>query len=187
MAMMRASHAVKAFGYGVLAYIVGYVATLAMVMWRHGGEPIGEVLTLTAWAFHSAQFVGVSANAPRLFADAHNVASDPDIGLPVAVVYTIPVVVLMVVGFLHARNAMGHHNYKRHGRRIGAQIVIGYGVTAVFVSLWSIREIPVLFGSANAGPDLGMTVLFMGLIYPVILGGIGGWLYQGAAKEGWFE
>ena len=188
---MRPVHALRAFAYGVVAYAVGFAAILAIIYWRYqdavewADASLAEVVSVTAWVYHGGHFVGVSGPAPALFGETHNVVREPEMGLPIALVFTIPVVVLLVVGFAHSWRSMGHHTYKRQGRKIGAEIAIGYGITAFVVALWSVETVPVLFGSIAVGPDLGMTVLMMGIIYPVVFGGIGGWLYQGAANEGW--
>lgn len=189
---MRVTHPFRAFGYGVLAYAVGFGATLAVLWLEVDGADwsdavVDELLPVTAWVYHGAHFVGVSGPAPTLFRQGHNVAREPELGLPLAVVFIIPVLVLVGAGFLYSRWCMRDHYDKTYGRRFGAEIAVGYAVAAFLAAYWSVDTVPYLIFDVQVGPDLGMTVLMMGVLYPVIFGAIGGWLYQGMANLGWIE
>jgi len=92
--------------------------------------------------------------------------------------WLIPIAALVVGGYALARRL--DVRGREAAARVGAGIVVGYApaaVLTVWVFQWS--ETASRLGDTatmTLGPDLVTSVVFVGLIYPVVFGGLGGYL-----------
>lgn len=171
--------------YGGAAFAVGYLATLVAVLLTEGQGFFDSTFEGTGWIYYNAQFVSVEQ---RLYLGdgvdipSVNYLTGKGIGefeggvagaeagvvqLPAVVYHAIPVVVFVGFGFLLARS-LGAETLST-GVKVGASLVFG-GVLAALGGTY-------LFEVGNVGPNRLEGVLFAGLVYPVVCGGLGGALF----------
>ena len=89
--------------------------------------------------------------------------------------WLIPMLVLFVAGFVLASSL--RPTSRRDGGITGASVAVGYCLAAVatsFVFMWSATITTGTAASISMGPDLLSTVIFTGLVFPIIFGGVGG-------------
>lgn len=189
---------------GVLAYLVGYLFTYAWLgrRWatmagdvraviRYGGgdgavvsEPTlasfladggAAALTWTGWLFHSAHFVPFSVTVADLPAAGSTSVPNPLLAADASaavLLFGVPPVLLVAAGALAATRAGD-----RERIRLGMLIVVGYLPLAVLGAfLFSVS--PDIWRRGAVAPDLLASILGMGLGYPLIFGGLGGWLVE---------
>lgn len=133
----------------------------------------GEVVSLFGWLFYNAHTVEISAGSGAQGQTVNVLdrfyAQLPDAALTVPkILYTVvPILVLLLFGYLLGRGARG----ASAGAVRGASVAIGYLILAVAggMTVFSVST-----GIGSAGPALGLTVLMMGLAFPVVAGGVGG-------------
>lgn len=171
---------------GVVAYLVGYAATFALVGSRtatllesiridvrYGGPESLTALAETAipawkavgWFLYGSHNVAVIGAFPeRVGSVSLNVLARA--GGEYRLLYLLPPVVLTVAGYLVARTT---RTYGARGEQVaGASVALGYVACCVAGGLlFSLRIPPV-------GPDLIATIFFAGLGYPVVFGWLGG-------------
>ncbi|MFW6448689.1 MAG: transporter [Halobacteriota archaeon] len=160
---------------GVLAYLVGYAITYAvvardlearlgpaeMLLQLVSGEPVGT-WRVVGWIFHALH--GVET---RLVFGSGGVEAgltvDPATAAP-DVLFMIPVLTLLFAGFLSA-NFTGVDG-PRAGIVVGTTVTVGY-LLAVVVGLF-------VFSYEGSRPVEGTAVAIAGIGYPLVLGAIGG-------------
>lgn len=187
---------------GVGAYVTGFLATYAWLGGQVGtmanevtahvefstaettvvsdptlaalvGDGGPSATTWAGWLFHSAHFVPLDVtNSVARF----GTASVPNLvlaaeGSLVTLLLLLPPVLLAVAGGLASWGRPG----SMAGARRGATVAAGYLPLAVAGALVFVAE-PTLWRRGAVGPDLLASVLLMGLVYPVVFGGLGGWL-----------
>lgn len=128
------------------------------------------------WLFSNAHFVPLRLDTSiRLTTE-----SIPNILLvapqsSLLILFLIPPIALLITGWLSGR--LGRPSVDGMlpaGSKQGLLVVIGYlPLTVAGILLFSVSRPMDGFG---IGPNLLLGVLVMGIIYPVIFGGIGGWL-----------
>lgn len=168
---------------GAAAYVLSYAATYVFVM-LDGLEQTGEVATWKAvgWVFYAAHFVeteiSISA-AGQSQTEALNPLTDGSAAsgitstVPEFVYYVVPLVVLVGAGYVAARHYGGTPSTEA-AAAAGASVVAGYLVLGA-VGWWAFTESQSTeLGSASVGPVLLMSVVLLGIAYPVICGGLGG-------------
>lgn len=162
---------------GIVAFAAGYLVTylwqaprvrealqgMNAILEFFGGDPI-PAWKAVGWLFFNAHFVrthipGIGGPQTRNF-----IAS----GDFPALLYAVPVVLLLVMGFLLAWS-MGRVDV-REGALDGATITIGYLIAAVA----SVFLVAAARGDASIAPDTVTAVLLAGILYPVVLGAVGG-------------
>ncbi len=126
----------------------------------------GQVLLYAlGWLFYSAHFVDLSAGAlgTQNLVELLGLA-----GLPSYVYYLLPPVFLFLAGRSIARST-GHAGMRDEELAArGATALAGYLPAAVLGSVVLTRN--------GVGPELSTTVLLMGVGYPLVFGGLGGFL-----------
>lgn len=135
--------------------------------------------TWAGWLFHSAHFVPLDVTNPAV---RFGTGSVPNLvlaaeGSLVTLVLLLPPVLLALAGGLASLGRPG----PTAGARRGATVVVGYLPLAVAGALVFVAE-PSIWRRGAVGPDLLASVLLMGLAYPVVFGGVGGWL-RGALAD----
>lgn len=163
---------------GLAAFVAGYVITY---LWRGGSiersiRPIETMLDLfqaeplgawrvVGWLYYSAHFVDTRIIArfgpgeATFYVDLIRQGSGN-----LEVLYLVPVLVLLVAGIMVAWSARTDDLVD--GAVAGATVTLGY-VVAVVVGL-------VVFAYAGNRPDPIPAVLVAGLVYPIVVGAIGG-------------
>lgn len=133
----------------------------------------GQVVSLFGWLFYNAHTIGVSFSSAGE-SQTLNILDEIYRGLPAnvstvpQVLYTIvPILVLLLAGYILARGAQSAGS----GAVRGVSVTAGYLILAIGGGL-------TVFASSTRGisasPELGSTVIIMGIVFPVIAGGVGG-------------
>lgn len=154
------------------------------------GEPslatlVGEGLEPSAWAgwlFYNAHFVGVVEMAYPL-----SDVAVPNIllarGGTLLALFALPPVVLALAGSLAARNVRPDTVAEFPVLRVTlpAGVVRGMGVTPGYLPLAVVGAVLFSVATANESlaplaPGLLASALVMGLLYPLVFGGLGGWV-----------
>lgn len=168
-------------GTGATAYLSGYVVTYvfavidgvstdALPTWIHVGR-----------IYYNAHFVdtrAVGEGRPTVIWNlvtgyTHAVTGDLSAAVgstvPTVLYHLVPAVVLVGAGYLSWRLASGHLDAIGALNR-GASVVFGYLVLTL-VGAFLFTTSP---GSSTVGPTLRTAALQVGVIYPVVFGGLGG-------------
>ncbi|PSP79055.1 transporter [Halobacteriales archaeon QS_1_68_20] len=170
------SGAIQGVAYYVVALIaVAFVVFVDFVLISSGsgstspgglsGGSGSAVLYALGWMFYGTHFVDVSAGAlgTQNLVELLGMA-----GLPSFAYYLMPPVFLFLAGRSIARST-GHAGMRDEELAArGATAVAGYLPAAVVGSIALTRN--------GVGPELSTTILLMGVGYPLVFGGLGGYL-----------
>lgn len=137
-------------------------------------ESIGDIVAMVGWVFYSAHNVGISSGIEsiNLIADFHGDILNPPI--PAVIFYLVPVGVLSFFSLvLTERASYDGVPTAMDGAKAGATIAVGYLVPALVgaLTVFSISR-----AGLTAGPELVTTLILMGGLYPVGIGGLTGYL-----------
>lgn len=163
---------------GAVAYVVGYLVTY---LWQGssveetlqaynaiveflGGDPI-PAWQAVGWLYYNAHNVAFTTPALGSGRTAQNLVAD---GNAPMLLYLVPVVLLVLAGFVVARNADAVD--AESGARAGLTVTAGYLVLAV-VGLAAFRY---SVGDSTVHVDYALGVLLAGIVYPVVFGALGG-------------
>jgi hypothetical protein len=197
---------IRSFVLGAAAYLVGYLITYAWVGNRitpiaddvraaitHNAadttvstnpllssfiEQMGGI-SATAWAgwvFSNAHFVplsvGISGRGSR--ASVSNILLSADDATLLAL-FLVPPIALILAGWVTGRiSGPSVGGMLPTGVNQGLMVVMGYLPFAIIgVLVFSISE-PMDY--TGIGPDFLLSLLVMGIVYPLVFGGLGGWL-----------
>jgi len=156
----------------VLGYLISYVwlsgsieerlAAYNFIAELFGGEPIA-VWQGVGWMFYNAHFVSTRI-AGFGGTQSQNFIAGSD-GGSIALLYAVPIVLLLAAGLLTAR--LADADEPADGAIAGAAVAIGYFPLALLGRF--------LFSyQGSAAPDLVTAVLLAGLVYPLVLGSVSG-------------
>lgn len=166
---------------GAVAWLVGYAITYAgwsgMVedafqTWNFftdllGGDP-APAWKGVAWLYFNAHFVSANLTGfpggPRTF----NLVAQSDSGTA-PILYVIPPVVLLVVGF--AATYLANVTGPRESLLTGVSTVGGYLLLSVVMALVATHAFG---GGVSIDVTLVTAVILAGVVYPAVFGGIGG-------------
>lgn len=163
---------------GAVAYVVGYLVTY---LWQSGsaeeslqaynaivdflgGDPI-PAWQAVGWVYYNAHNVAFTTPALGSGRTAQNLVAD---GNAPMLLYLVPVVLLVLAGFVVARNADAFD--AESGARAGVTVTAGYALLAV-VGLLVFRY---SVGDSTVHVDYALGVLLAGLVYPAVFGSLGG-------------
>jgi hypothetical protein len=162
---------------GVSAYVFGYLVTYLatsgsmeerlsgfnFIAELFGGEPI-SVWQGVGWLFYNAHFVRTRATGGLGGPRSQNFIAASD-GGAIVLLYLVPVVLLVGVGFVVARLAGADE--AADAAAAGAAVTLGYFPLALIGRF--------LFSyDGSVAPDLVTALLLAGLVYPLIFGAVGG-------------
>ncbi|MHB9288627.1 hypothetical protein ACKVMT_16470 [Halobacteriales archaeon Cl-PHB] len=168
---------------GAVAYVVSYALTFVFVT-LDGLEQTGEVATWKAvgWVFYAAHFVeteiSISA-AGQSQSETLNPLTDGSAAsgitstVPEFVYYLVPVAVLVAAGYVAATRYGGTLSTEA-AAAAGASVIVGYLVLGVAGRFLVTESQSTQIGSASVGPVLVMSVVLLGIAYPVVCGALGG-------------
>jgi len=169
--------------YGVIAYVVGFVVTVALFAWavaQKGGVTLGDVtaggtiegsvesvLAVLGWLFFSVHGVTIrrQRGGESVVVDVFGVLR---IDQPV-LFRLVPAVLLFLAGFVVAHRVSGALSLPASALA-GASVVVGYGL---LVALGTVA-FAVEFGGVRYQPVQSTAILLAGLAYPLACGGAGG-------------
>lgn len=164
---------------GAAAYVLGYLATFAMVSVESDVNVLDRVdggAELVGLVFYSAQFVptrtSVSAAGQSVSETTNVLAAAPDLTIPRLVWTAVIVVVLVAAGYAAATRSGG-------SLAAGATVTLGYlPLAAAGTVLFSVNR-GALGASFSAAPETVPAVLVAGIAFPAVCGGVGGLLNAG--------
>ncbi|WP_053948253.1 hypothetical protein [Halolamina sediminis] len=163
-------------GTGVAAYLLGYLISYVWLSGSieerleaynfiadlFGGEPIA-VWEGVGWMFYNAHFVSTRIDGFG-GTQSQNFIAGSD-GGSIALLYAVPIVLLLAAGLLTAR--LADAEAPADGAIAGAAVAIGYFPLALLGRF--------LFSyQGSAAPDLVTAILLAGLVYPLVFGAVGG-------------
>lgn len=163
---------------GAAAFLVGYLATYASQAARirdalrglntlvslFGGEPI-PAWKAVGWVFYSAHYVDLTFPALGGGRVARNLIAS---GAAPGALHLLPPVLLVVAGAILARHVGAEEPLP--AALAGGSVAAGYAPLAI-AGIFAVR---VTVGGATVGPDLVTGIFLAGIVYPQLLGGIGG-------------
>mgnify|MGYP006280893655 CR=1 FL=1 len=174
--------------YGVVSYVLGLVLTFVLALGVTGSETPVDVYAADAgpyaigWLFYSVHNVGIvfdlagETQTMNLIEQAYTAAIDP--GIPKIAFYLLPIVVLFVFGLVLARRTSYDGVPTEIDRaKAGASVAIGYLAMTVLgaVAIFSVSNTS-QGATVSIQPQLGSAVIVMGLLYPIVAGGLAGYL-----------
>ena len=115
------------------------------------------------WVFFNAHFANTVVDVP-LVGGATNFIGTESVFTPA--LYALPVVLLLIAGVAVGRAAGGDALAAVDAAVAGAAVAVGYGVLSLLGAF--------LFATSNVSPDPVTSVLLAGVLYPVVLGAVGG-------------
>jgi len=164
---------------GIGAYLLGYVITYLLLIVEADGSlddfltpETNHVYEPVGWVFYGSHAVDVSTSNLNGATNVNyllNVDYVYGLTIPAVVYYAVPVVVLVVAGYVTARR-VEVPNRLSSNVIAGASIVFGYFIMAVFGAYF----FEFLVAGQGSKPDVTMSALVIGIAYPVVAGAIGG-------------
>lgn len=162
---------------GAGAFVAGYVLTYLLVT-LDGEIELENAFEEVGMVFYNAHFVDMEESTDGWFfegSSTSNAVLDGATGLPEAAYLLVPVVVLVLAGFAAVRwgpRASRPH----HGAIAGATVVLGVlplafvgsNLFQLSASGWGVEE--------TISVDPAMSILLVGIVYPLVFGGLGGLL-----------
>lgn len=169
--------------FGAASFLVSYIITLVVVAATETNEFTDNLIESAGWMYYNAQFadleVSISGSGDDFALGALfdgitiNYVTDTQafgnvIETPSVVYHLIPVLSLVLFGFLLARYVGVQTT--QDGALAGGTIILGsVPLTLIGVFLFSAE-----FDGAELSPVLSDSVLFVGVLFPLIFGAIGG-------------
>lgn len=176
---------------GILAYAVGYALTVATTLGQvsavmaveisgdGSSVPLGDLLggvpptwTVAGWLFHNVQFAPTSVPAADGVVGSAALTNEnlaTAVGGRFFVLYLLVPLLLVAAGYFVARTG---DTYGARGELYGgASIALGYVFVAVVGAFVFSAD------AANSGvvaSPAGIPTVFLGLVYPLVFGGLGG-------------
>ncbi|WP_458208411.1 transporter [Haladaptatus sp. NG-SE-30] len=186
---------------GIVAYVVGYLVTLGATAGRVGtvmalevpGEyldatPLGQIFgstppqwVVSGWLFYNAHFVPTSlptADAMNGLGRLTNQNLLTEVGGSLLVLYLLPPLLLVGAGYLVVKT--GTVSGANGPRNAGASVAVGY--VPLFVVVAFIVTADAVNGPITASPA-GIPAIFLGLVYPLVFGAVGGILAEHRAES----
>jgi hypothetical protein len=162
--------------YGALAFVVGYALSYAYLLVAGSdfldSDIVSEnMLQLVGWVFFNAQFVRIELDqTPATFDLLGQLASTEVLQLPALLLTVLLAVLLIAAGYRVADAVSSPQTTVDQGTVFGATIVTGYLPLVFFGAL--------LFEASSVGgrPDVFGGVLLAGILFPALLGALGGHL-----------
>lgn len=171
------------FGRGIVAGLVAFVAGyLVTYLWQEPGVRESLQGVNVVIQFFGGDAIPAWKAVGWLYFNAHFVRTElPGLGGPQtrnfiaagdapALLYAVPVVVLLAAGFAVAW--FQHAGGVQEAAMDGATVALGYVVAAIAAAF----VFAVTRGDASIAPDAVTAVLLAGIVYPLVLGTVGGGL-----------
>ena len=174
---------------GAASFLIGYIVTLGIVVLTEADDLTQDLIESSGWVYYNAQFADVeltfqngggNESLEAAFQAAFSgtsfnyVTGDSPFGeeialeTPAVVYHIIPVVVLIAAGFLLARYISAQT--AQEGVLAGGAVVVG----TLPLSLLGVFIFTITDEGAEIAPVLSDSLLFIGLLFPIIFGALGG-------------
>jgi len=157
--------------FGAGAFIVGYLVTYLWVMVDIPSEELDGTFEGAGWLFFNAQFVRIESSGPATFDFLGLLAARDVISIPSLVFTAAIALILFAAGYLLTRRLLHQGITTDEGTVYGASIAVGYLPLSFLGALLFESS----FGNADATPDIFAAVLLAGIVFPAIIGALGGY------------
>lgn len=167
----------------IVGYIISYVGSSVIFDFNLGtnvGGGGGLQISIAGWKlggmyFFGAHFVETKASI-SMMGQSISQGSNPVLeeGGAALILLVVPILVLLGAGYLLGQQMRGSD--PTAAAQSGALLVAGYlplSVVGVFLFEWSLGQDG---ASLSIAPDMITGIILAGIVYPVVLGGIGGYL-----------
>ena len=169
--------------FGFASFVVGYILTLIVVAVGEAEQFTENLIESAGWLYYNAQFADLTATisaGDQSRSDTFNYLTDDSVlgvsiegvDVPTVVYYLLPVIVLVGAGFLLARYVNARD--ASDGALAGGTLALGTVIPALLGTVLFSLEQAWILGTVERSPELITGVLFVGLLYPVVFGAIGG-------------
>lgn len=174
---------------GGLAFVAGVVLTYLFVLVDSDlGEEVSDTadnleefgagtLDVVGWIYYNAHFVETETTtefAGESRSDTESFLSEASSTFPEFVYYLLPAVVLVGAGYYVARQSGAGPNDQ--SIVTGATVILGYLPLALLgTALFRVSD-SMEVASVTVEPELVPALFFAGILYPLVLGGVGGLL-----------
>jgi len=157
--------------YGAAAFVVGYLLTYFLLFIEDATEGENQIEGV-GQIFFNAQLVGTDYGEAATRDGLEMLAGSPDFTLP-AFLFTLVIgVVITGSGYALTRSMAQPQTTTDEGTVIGASILAGYlPLSFLGALLFEISE-----SGFSSSPDIFGAVLLAGIVFPALLGAIGGYL-----------
>ena len=174
---------------GAVSFIVGYIVTLGVVALTEADDLTQDLIESGGWIYYNAQFADVeltfggaggnesleaafqaafSGTSFNYVTDGSILGQEFALETPAIVYHLVPVAVLVVSGFLVARDIRAQTT--QEGALAGGAVVVG----TLPPSLLGVFIFTTVEEGAEIGPILSDSLLFVGILFPLVFGTIGG-------------
>jgi len=162
--------------FGAGSFMLGYFITMVMVALAESEEFTNDLIETAGWLYYNAQIADLDVSYDRRVGALSDgvptnyltEGGDSGLELPVLLYHVVPIIVLLVFGFALARYLGA--NTIQDGALIGATLVFGtHPLSYVGTYAFTLSE-----DEVSVAPLMHDSILFVGLLFPVVLGAIGG-------------
>jgi len=172
---------------GVAAYVVNFLVFLVLLVVEfpdRGESSYYGVTEFAGWFLYNAHQVEiaettsgtgeVTSQTSNLLVEAY---SSTTTTVPDFLYYLVPMLVLYLAGLAVVRRATPVPERWQDGATVGIPLAVGYAAATLLgaISIFSV-EVTSNYGggSLSIQPELLPALLLMGIVYPVVIGGIAG-------------
>lgn len=182
-----------AIAVGIAIFLIGMLTQFALLsidkelqegegsLFEESDDQI-SVVNVVAWWHYNAHFVDIQAETDEgavsgnLFTATYPDEGEDHMKIPSYVYRLVPIVFLVAGGYLYTRRVSNGRRMGYSPAVIGATILSGY-LIAAFLGAFIFREqITILFTEVSVSPTLSGSILWAGIVYPAMFGGLGGFL-----------
>lgn len=158
--------------FGGAAFLVGYVVTYGLLVVDGALEGIEDSFQYAGWVFFDAQFVEVDIGESATFDSLSALARSDVLSFP-ALTFTVLIgLVILAAGYFLTSSYMVPGTTADEGTVYGASIAVGYLPFAFLGALLFEAQ----FVNDSGTPDIFGAVLLAGIVFPALLGAVGGYL-----------
>jgi len=169
--------------FGLGSFVVGYVLTLIVVAVGESGDWSEDLIESAGWIYYNAQFADLTVAADAGGASrstSFNYLTDDtlfgnsveSLDVPIIIYHLLPIIVLIGAGFALARYVDARE--ASDGAVAGGTLALGTVVPALLGTILFSVEEGFFVGSVEVSPALVDGLLFVGILFPVVFGAIGG-------------
>lgn len=160
---------------GLAAYVVSFALVALVVAGMEDGDDLVGAAGNILYGAHFVDSEFTTSAMGQSQTETMNFIDEASLEAPEFLYQIIPIVVLLLVGIALVRYA-GIPD-ETDAALAGAATAVGYVVLTIVGTFVFEMSDSGTVGSIEVVPELGlMTVLLMGIVYPVVFGGIGGFV-----------
>lgn len=163
---------------GIAAWVLTYLITYLVTASDFRNSLFGQftdvpVWKSVGWVFFNAHFVETVFEIPIFGGSGSFIGGDD--GFTV-LLYIVPVLLLLGAGLIVGRYGGAPRLNAGRAALAGATLTVGYLVLSIIGV--------VLFPTENVTPDAVTAVLLAGIVYPLLFGGVGGFIAHIVGDDG---